>query len=76
MSEVTVKKLAEEVGTPVERLLSQLKEAGVEVSGEEAVISDEDKLKLLSHLRHSRASSGDDAEPKRVTLKRDRKSVV
>ena len=78
MSEVTVKKLAEEVGTPIDRLLGQLKEAGVKVSGEDAVISDEDKLKLLTHLRSSRstASSDSDAEPKRVTLKRKSTSQI
>jgi len=72
MSEVTVKQLAEAVGIPVERLISQLGEAGVSVpTGEDARISDEDKVRLLKHLRQGNertesASSG----PKKITLKR------
>ncbi len=77
MSEVTVKQLAEEVGTPVDRLLGQLTEAGVKVSGEDAVISDEDKLKLLTFLRSGRGKgAGSEAEPKRVTLKRKSTSQI
>ena len=77
MSEVTVKKLAEEVGTPVERLLGQLKDAGVEVSGDDAVISDEDKLKLLTYLRTSRGKDSEsETEPRRVTLKRKSTSQI
>ena len=70
MSEVTVKQLAEEVGTPVDRLLSQLADAGVKVKAAESVISNDDKMKLLAHLRESRGSAQLGTEPKRVTLKR------
>ncbi len=66
----TVKQLAEQVRTPVDRLLEQLKDAGVSASGPEAVISDEDKLKLLTHLRASHGKDAGAAHPSRITLKR------
>src|SRR6056297_693121 len=73
MSEVTVKDLAKVVGATPERLLEQLAEAGVTVASVDASVSDEDKMKLLAHLRKSRASGGEGEAQKpssRVTLKR------
>lgn len=69
MSEVTVQQLAETVGIPVDRLLLQLDEAGLAVSGPNAMISDEDKAHLLKHLRHEDVET-DAAAPKKITLKR------
>ncbi|MGH8529249.1 MAG: translation initiation factor IF-2 [Nevskiales bacterium] len=66
MSKVTVKQLAEQVGTPVERLLTQLKEAGVSVSGASDVLGDDDRARLLNFLKGETAA----VEPKRITLKR------
>jgi len=40
MAEVTVKQLAETVGIPVDRLLSQLSAAGMSVEGEDQVVSE------------------------------------
>jgi translation initiation factor IF-2 len=71
MAEVTVKQLAEVVGIPVERLLTQLGEAGLGERTADEVISDDDKLELLSYLRSShgkKAAAGD--EPKKITLRR------
>jgi len=73
MSEVTVKELAKVVGATPERLLEQLAEAGVSASSVDASVSDEDKMKLLAHLRKSRASGGEGEAKKpssRITLKR------
>ena len=56
MAQTTVKQLASEVGIPVERLITRLAEAGVSASTESDGISDEDKLKLLRHLRDSSGS--------------------
>ena len=50
MSKVTVKQLSEVVGAPVERLLEQLKEAGIEAANADAEISDEQKVKLLDQI--------------------------
>ena len=72
MSEVTVKQLAEAVGTPVERLLEQLGEAGISVKDAGAKVSDEDKMRLLKHLRKGEAKKdvAAVASPKKITLKR------
>jgi translation initiation factor IF-2 len=77
MSEVTVKHFAETIGVPVDRLLLQLKEAGVNVLGADNLLGDDDKVKLLDHLRHKHggpssepASEEEDAGPKKITLKR------
>ncbi|KAA6187890.1 translation initiation factor IF-2 [Thiohalocapsa marina] len=72
-SDVTVKQLASTVGIPVERLLSQLKEAGIDVTGADATITEQEKLQLLGYLRRSHGKKEPDeseAAPQRVTLKR------
>jgi translation initiation factor IF-2 len=72
MAEVTVKQLADVVGTPVERLLEQTKEAGLKVDGPDALISDQDKLQLLDYLRnqHGKSSVGSSEDKSRkITLK-------
>ncbi len=77
MAEVTVKQLAQVVGTPVEKLLVQLKDAGVEKSGEDDMISDAEKLTLLSHLRESRGEAASSAgTKKKITLRRKRVSEL
>lgn len=68
MAETTVKQLADTVGTPVERLLDQLREAGVDKQGASDIISAEEKSKLLVHLQKSRG--GEVGASKRITLKR------
>jgi translation initiation factor IF-2 len=72
MAEVTVKELANVVGVPVERLLSQLGEAGLPIKSADETISDQEKMRLLSYLRHAHGSEETRAasEPKRVTLRR------
>jgi translation initiation factor IF-2 len=69
MAEVTVKQFAEVVGTPVDRLLAQLAEAGIALDDPNAAISDEQKMQLLTHLRHSHGEGGS-GEPRKITLKR------
>ncbi len=71
MAEVTVKQLAEVVGIPVERLLTQLGEAGLGERTADETISDDDKLELLSFLRNSHGKQAETgAEPKKITLRR------
>ena len=75
MAEVTVKQLAQVVGTPVEKLLVQLKDAGVEKTDEADMISDAEKLTLLSHLREARGEVATGAgTKKKITLRRKRVS--
>jgi len=80
MSEVTVKQFAETVGTPVDRLLSQLNEAGVDIQDADAVLSDEDKATLLAHLRRAHGRGGEEAEaeaePRKITLRRKSTSQI
>lgn len=71
MADVTVKKLAITVGVPVERLLSQMREAGLPHSGENESVSEEQKQTLLAWLQKSHGA--DAAAPKKITL--TRKSV-
>ncbi len=71
MSEVTVKQLAEDVHIPVDRLLTQLAEAGIEKRTELDVISEEEKLQLLTFLRKSHGKEeGGEGGPHKITLKR------
>lgn len=73
MSDVTVTQFAEVLKVPVDKLLAQLDEAGIKVSGVDATITDDAKLELLTHLRRSHGQSesvAGDAAPRRITLKR------
>ncbi len=79
MAEVTVKQLAQVVGTPVEKLLDQLREAGVVKSAESDVVSDEEKYALLQHLRNARgqpAAGSAEGSSKKITLRRKRLSPL
>ena len=70
MAEVTVTQFAEVLKVPVERLLTQLDEAGIKVGGADAIISDEAKMELLTHLRRSHGRAEDATAPRKITLKR------
>ena len=69
MAEVTVKQLAETVGVLAERLLSQMKDAGLPHTAENEMVSEEQKQALLAHLKRSHGATSD-AAPKKITLKR------
>jgi translation initiation factor IF-2 len=70
MAEVTVSQFAEVLKVPVDRLITQLDEAGIKVSGADDVISDEAKMELLTHLRRAHGRQEDAAAPRKITLKR------
>ncbi len=72
MSEMTVKQLAEVVGIPAERLLSQLGEAGISIDAADASISEVEKKQLLAYLRrsHGKKDEGVAEIPRKITLKR------
>ncbi|MHA7917570.1 translation initiation factor IF-2 [Alloalcanivorax xenomutans] len=74
MAETTVKSLAEVVKIPVDTLLSQMKDAGLPHTDAGDVVSDEQKQQLLAHLRKSHGAQ--DAEPKKITLKRRSTSTI
>jgi translation initiation factor IF-2 len=72
MSDKTVRQLAEVVKIPLERLLEQLKEAGLTASAPDDVINEDEKTQLLAHLRkrHGKDEGETEGTLKRVTLKR------
>ena len=82
MSEVTVKQLADVVKTPVEKLLVQLSEAGLEFNAADQVVSDEQKMQLLDHLRNNRSKATEESasesagEGKKITLRRKSTSTL
>ena len=53
MAEVTVRQFADVLKVPVERLLGQLRAAGITVGGAEDIISDDAKMELLQYLREA-----------------------
>lgn len=71
--QTTIRKLAELVNTPVEKLLEQLAEAGMSFSGPDQVVTSMEKVKLLGFLKRSHGKSDaatDEAAPKKITLNR------
>jgi translation initiation factor IF-2 len=78
--QTTIRKLAELVNAPVEKLLEQLAEAGMRFEGPDQVVTSTEKMKLLGFLRrtHGKADkpSGDAVEPKKITLNRSRKQEL
>ena len=79
MADVTISQFADVLKVPVDKLLLQLDEAGIKVSGSTDTISDDAKLELLTHLRRSHGqdeSQAGDAAPRRITLKRKSQSEL
>ena len=74
MSDTTVKQLATLVGIPVEQLLSQMAGAGIDKSSSDDVVTDNEKQKLLAHIRSGQAKVS--AEPAKVTLRRKSTSTI
>ena len=71
MSEITVKKLSEIIGAPVETLLQQMQDAGIHVKGSDDNITDRQKLDLLEHMRQRSGSTEDTtAKSGKITLKK------
>jgi len=73
MSDITVAKFAESVGAPVERILEQMKEAGIGEKSKDTNITDDEKQKLLGFLRNKH---GADEKPKKITLNRKTTSEI
>ena len=71
MSQVTVSQLAEVLGISVEKLIAQMGKANIDLTSGDATVSNDDKKKLLAHLRSAHGKSESDATaPRKVTLKR------
>ena len=74
MAEVTVTELAKTVGASVDRLLMQMKEAGLSHASAEATVSDDEKQILLGYLKGLHGENSD--EPKKITLRRKTVSTL
>jgi len=71
MSKVTVSQLADVLGVDSNKLLAQLNDAGIQAASGDDAVSNDDKKKLLAHLRASHGKVESDATaPRKVTLKR------
>jgi translation initiation factor IF-2 len=71
MSQVTVSQLAEVLGISVDKLVAQMSKADINLTSGDAAVSNDDKKKLLAHLRSAHGKSESDATaPRKVTLKR------
>ena len=79
MAEVSVKEFSETVRIPIDRLLTQLSEAGLPHEAEADLLSDQDKERLLSYLRRVHGKDEDGAgRPvrKKIALKRRQMSEI
>ncbi|WP_191601072.1 translation initiation factor IF-2 [Marinomonas algicola] len=74
MTVQTVKLLSELVNTPVEKLLTQMKEAGLPHSGGEQEVSEAEKQVLLNHLKRSHGEQNEGST--RITLQRKKTSTL
>ena len=74
MSDTTVKQLATLVGISAEQLLSQMAGAWIDKSSPDDVVTDDEKQKLLAHIRSGQAKVS--AEPAKVTLRRKSTSTI
>ena len=75
MADITVQDLSKAIGTDADTLIDQLKDAGVEVSKADDMVTDEQKSQLLAHLKKSHGES-ESSEPKRITLNRKKKTTL
>jgi translation initiation factor IF-2 len=79
MAEVTIRQFAEDVRIPIERLLVQLGDAGLSAKGADDKISENEKRRLLSHLRQLHGKDTDKSAteaPKKINLTRTTRSEI
>jgi len=72
---VSVEQLAIDIGVPVERLETQLKDAGIRIAGRNAVVSEEEKQKLLRYLQQHHGAKNN-AAPEKIILRRAKTSEI
>ena len=77
MSTTTVSKLASALKLSNEKLIMQLNEAGIEVKDKDDVLSNDQKLSLLNHLRGSHGTKETTSSaPKKLTINRRSQSEL
>lgn len=76
-ADVTIQELSKKIGTPIEKLLSQFVEAGMNKKSADDTVTDEEKELLLTHLQKERVlASADKTSDRKITLKRRKISVI
>lgn len=73
MESITIKALARDLNVPSERLIQQLKDAQINVTGENDTISEDDRKKLLESLRQERTSV---IRPRKISVTRRETSTI
>ncbi|MDN5871215.1 MAG: translation initiation factor IF-2 [Nitrococcus sp.] len=76
MARTTVRQFADVIGIPVDRLLIQLSDAGLQDIEPDSPMSDADKTLLLGHLRGAQKEQDDGPGPRQITLKRKSHSQI
>ena len=76
MSDVTVEQFAEVLKVTVDKLLTQLEEAGIRSLGPKDRISEDAKHELLTHLRKAHGKAEDGSAPRKITLRRKAQSAI
>ena len=77
-SQMTVGQLAEVLNLSTDKLLSQFKQAGIEIASAESLVSGKDKKALLEHLRssHGKSDAAAGAASGKVALRRRSRSEL
>ena len=73
MEQISVTQFAGELKMPASALLDQLRKAGVEISGTDDTLTEQDKAKLLEYLRRAH---GDERQKSKITLTRKQTSEI
>ena len=77
MSTTTVSKLATALKLSEEKLILQLNDAGIDVTSEDDIVSNDQKLLLLNHLRGSHGTkTTTSSAPKKLTINRRSQSEL
>ncbi len=76
MPEMNIRDLADVLELPVEEFMQHLRSAGIEAESADVPMDQEQKTRLLLHLRASRGSTCVDIEPRRISLKRKTLSEI
>lgn len=72
---VLVKQFADEIGVKAERLLSQFKDAGINIASINDIVSEEQKQKLLRYLQQHHGAKQDTAS-ERIVVRRAKTSEI
>ena len=72
---VSVTQLAASIGISVDRLLMQLKNAQINVTGVDDIIAEKEKQKLLRYLQQHHGARAD-AAPEKIVLRRAKTSEI